>query len=206
MNMTQEELWKPIPNTRDMWISNQGNVMSSGKILHGKKDSEGYRRISITDKDKAHSRPRISYLVAEAFVINPDPEHKTYISHIRDDDEGRLDDSADNLEWLTPSEAQRKSALKHKNEKKTNGKTPVIVTDPSGQKKFYESQCAAAEALECSNSEINKAIKGKRKTCHGHKVEYAKKQTDPTMEILNLIFYVLGQINDKLDVITKELI
>lgn len=74
-------------------------------------DREGYRRVSITDGQSHKKAVKIARLVAFEFVINDSPSTKIEVDHLNTD-EG--DDRADNLEWVTPTEQQRRRASRQR--------------------------------------------------------------------------------------------
>ncbi|KAK8853669.1 hypothetical protein M9Y10_017230 [Tritrichomonas musculus] len=59
----------------------------------------GYIRVNLNNKSYSKHR-----LVAEQFIPNDDPEHKTQVDHIN---KNRSDYHLNNLRWVTPSENQR---------------------------------------------------------------------------------------------------
>ena len=100
----EQEIWKFHPKFKGMVeFSNLGRVRSyyrynEGKILINRvKDNTGYGRLYINGK-----RYKIHRFIAELFV--PNPEHKTEVNH---KDGNKLNNRADNLEWVTRSENQK---------------------------------------------------------------------------------------------------
>lgn len=105
----KEEIWKDIKDWESYYmVSNLGNVRSlnmtvvcqlkkykkEGRVLKAGIGGTGYYTVSL--KGKTH---KVSRLVAEAFISNPD--HKKYVNHINGN---KLDDNVNNLEWVTSSE------------------------------------------------------------------------------------------------------
>lgn len=108
-----EEIWKDVVGYEGYYqVSNLGRVRSldriasngrkiKGKILSTKVNTPPYyprASLSVNGKMKL---VQVHRLVAQAFVYNPDPEHKTQVGH---KDESRTNNRADNLEWVTPKE------------------------------------------------------------------------------------------------------
>ena len=114
----EEEIWKDIKGYEGLYqVSNLGRVKSldkyvncknnhkrliPGKILapevggkNYKIEGYGYYHVMLYKERKGSSK-NIHRLVAETFVINPDPENFKEINHI---DENKLNNRADNLEW-----------------------------------------------------------------------------------------------------------
>ena len=83
-------------------------VCSNGKIysnkrktkveLIGKITNEGYRLVMFTVNNKRIYK-NVHRIIAECFILNP--EKKPQVNHI---DGNKLNNSVDNLEWVTPTE------------------------------------------------------------------------------------------------------
>lgn len=86
-----EEQWKVYKKTKlTLWeISDMGNVKKNGQPYICGKSNSGYYFFSNVFLHRA---------VAELFVPNPDPEHKTNVDHI---DGNKLNNCAWNLRWCT---------------------------------------------------------------------------------------------------------
>ena len=124
------ERWKDIKGYEDYAISDFGRVWSKprtvevqqsirvskngklssggkrvveleGKMLKPEKVQGGYRRVTLWDRDGNKIKARIHRLVAEAYILNPDPENKTDVDHI---DGTKSNNRVYNLRWVTPQE------------------------------------------------------------------------------------------------------
>ena len=125
-----KEIWKPIKGYENNYeISNFGNVRNkkTKQILTGDVNNAGYRRVTLYVPDK--KRFFIYRLVAyhfcegfnEEFVVN----HK---------DGNKLNNNADNLEWVTRSENDLhafRNDLRHVHVPFNNGDTYYQVLDYS---------------------------------------------------------------------------
>ncbi len=91
------EIWVDCPGLPDIQISNLGRFvrMSSGSVIDGYITTGGYVTVDISGIGtfSAHR------LVAQTFV--PNPENKPEVNH---KDGCKANNSAYNLEWVTPSE------------------------------------------------------------------------------------------------------
>ena len=109
-----QEVWRPI-NGFDGWyeVSNLGKIKTcahcvmrkNGKplavqerIIKGSKDTKGYLQVELR-KDGKRNIKFVHRLVAEAFIENP--QGKAQVNH---KDGNKLNNCADNLEWVTVRE------------------------------------------------------------------------------------------------------
>ena len=99
-----EEVWKDIKGFEGVYqISNTGKQKSfkaspEGRILSNKNKKGDYLSVVLQYKGLIRYT-RMHILVAEAFV--PNPFNKPQINHM---DGNKQNNSADNLEWVTPQE------------------------------------------------------------------------------------------------------
>ena len=80
-------------------ISTKGVVKNTktGLILKLSIGKNGYRFASLWHKNNEY-REYLHRLLAKAFILNPDPIHKTQVNHI---DGNKLNNNLNNLEWCT---------------------------------------------------------------------------------------------------------
>lgn len=123
-NTNTNEIWKAIPGYEGIYeVSNLGNVRSLDRSVEfiriGKEASmnkrgkdiikpydnkEGYMSISLTNHEGKRRTEKVHRLIAIAFINNPDPATKTQVNHI---DGNSMNNSIENLEWVSPSENSR---------------------------------------------------------------------------------------------------
>lgn len=164
------EEWRLVPGSNGVMVSNLGRIKdANGDIKNQYFDDEGYRRISFKRNGKSQKH-LVHRLVAEVFLKNP--QNKPFVNHKNGN---KADNCWTNLEYCTPREnsllASKNGQLKH-----GRGATEVVATNvKTGEKTYYCSQSQAARAIGCGDSEVNKAIKRKRRTTHGYQLDYLNK-------------------------------
>ena len=101
MTASMNEIWKPIVGYEDTYyVSNTGKIknIKTNKLLTPQNNANTkYKCIILTKKCK-QKRYRVHYLVAKAFVYNPNPDVYTQINH---KDENPANNNYTNLEWCT---------------------------------------------------------------------------------------------------------
>ena len=104
-------------------------------------------------------------LVAQAFVPNDDPEHKTEVNHI---DEDKRNNSIDNLEWVTHCQninhGTRNLRVGDKHKKK-------VLCVETGQ--VFDSIKDASSSVGVNYAGISNAVRGRQKTAGNYHWEYA---------------------------------
>lgn len=91
----------------DYSITRNGDIISykyyntnKPRVIAHMKTSTGYHIVNLLIDGEEHTY-RVHRLVAETFIMNPDPKVKTEVNHIS----GNKDDnSEENLEWASPKE------------------------------------------------------------------------------------------------------
>lgn len=96
------ENWKPIEGYEGLYeVSDQGrvrNIKRGGRIMALSTVTHGYIVANLSKDGKTRS-VLVHRIVAKAFI--PNPENKEQVNHI---DGIKSNNSADNLEWVTPHE------------------------------------------------------------------------------------------------------
>ena len=102
--------YAPIPDFPGYYAFDDGRIYSekSHKFLASRDNGKGYQIVRLSKNNKQFCKT-IHRLVAEAFVPNDNPEHKTEVDHIDGD---KTNNRADNLQWLSHTENVRKSSCK----------------------------------------------------------------------------------------------
>ena len=165
--MSQMEIWVTINNHKDYEISNMGKVRNrhTQEEISGDVNTAGYRRVTLYyGKKKRYFIHRLVALhfcdgYSENFVVN----------HI---DGNKLNNKADNLEWIT-----RSANDKHAYRKKlriSNNKTKVAKKDiQTGEIiETYESIKDALQANGMKGSNISSVCSGDRSSAGGFRWEY----------------------------------
>lgn len=103
-----QETWKDIEGFAPYQVSNLGRVRNADywgtkkiRMLTPTPQTSGYLSVTMRHDGKRYSRT-VHRLVAQAFVPNPD--NKPCVNHRN---ECKLDNRAENLEWMTSAENNR---------------------------------------------------------------------------------------------------
>ena len=154
---TQEKRrWEPVPGYEGSYrVSNLGEVYS----VRGKCYLEIVRgRYVNLSKQGRIERLKIAYLVARAFMKNP--ELRPYVIHLNGD---RTDHRASNLAWSEESEEDARGRRKQK------GTRSVLCYSEDGELLGkYESVGSAASAMGVARQGIMRVCNGKGKRCGGY--------------------------------------
>lgn len=163
-----QEQWKTIAEANNYEISNMGNVRNkiTLKILKGRQSKSGYHQVSLKiNETQKFSNRYIHRLVAQYWLENPD--NKREINH---KDGNKLNNSVDNLEWVTSAENQkhRHSIGINKTSQRKIGKY-----DKDGKLlQEYDSIINAAKTEGCNRSSIDAVLQKRRYTLYGYVWKY----------------------------------
>ena len=153
-----ETSWTVIPKNKKYEITEFGEVRNkkTGRVLTGSTNNKGYKTVHIKHSDKPEFVHR---LVAETFIVNDDPVHKTDVDH---KDGNKSNNHVSNLEWVTRSDNVRRAYVNGLNKPSGGGhnkrKIYVEETDMT-----YNSQGECAKAIGGSPGGVSMQINGKRR-------------------------------------------
>lgn len=177
-----EEIWKDIKGYEGLYqVSDQGRIRSVLCDSHRRKRIlkpsivRGYYNVLLY-KDNKRVMKSVHRLVAEAFVPNDDPEHKTQCNHINED---KLDCRALNLNWLSPKgNTNWGTGIKRRINTKTKkgiygGKKQVKQLSLDGKVVYIWSSASEAGKNGYCQSAISSCCQGKRKTHLGYRWVFA---------------------------------
>ena len=163
--------WKQHPDHNNILVSDEGNILRNkrGKWheLNQFVNARGYMRIGIADKGVSQC---VHSLVAETFIENPDPINKRYINHI---DGNKLNNRADNLEWVTSGENQAHAyriGLRSPNYIQQTMR-PIIIVE-TGEIFNGISDCARKKSG--NPAHIHECLHGGRHTHRGYHFKYVE--------------------------------
>lgn len=177
-----KEIWKDIPGYEGLYqVSNIGRIkrlestvmqwnpqlQKKVPVVYKKRylnfeTTRGYNRATLS-KDNKQQRFQVHRLVAEAFVPNPD--NKPCVNHIN---HIRIDNRADNLEWVTYKENEAAKG-------KFNNK-PFKAIDPEGNETIWYVQLECARQLKLSRHGIRLCLNGTQESCRGYTFSYINAQ------------------------------
>ena len=195
--MIKKEVWKDIPRFPGYQVSNTGFVRSFWKRKHSKTgygcdwvlgdtpktmnmsdDGNGYLKLMLTSREngKRYCR-KVHKLVAEAFVPNDDPAKNT-VDHIKSGPEGKLDNSVENLRWMTRPDNIRKAYRDGMCDARiARSMKDVVVTDLwTGNEIYFSSIGEAADELGYTHSTISHALRLPSQRVGHYRVEYAGRE------------------------------
>ena len=176
-SLTGEE-WLPMldPASGDQvckrMVSSFGRMTSkTGLISKGSPSREGYYETSITCTPLPKRVVSVHRLVAFAFLGPPPCVSLTYVNH-KDLDKGN--NSADNLEWVSPAE---NASHFHENRSinRRNGLKPVLSRAHGSSEPwtFHCSVSSAARAASAHKFTVWKCCNGRLSQTRGHEFKYA---------------------------------
>jgi len=158
MEQTENETWRPVKGYEGLYeVNEKSEVRSLGdryynKIMPQRIDRAGYLTTRLSNKGK-NATVYIHRLLGFAFIVNP--LNKAFINHI---DGNKLNNSLDNLEWVTHSE----NILHAYNTGLLKIKAKSVYDTCTG--KIYSSIKEAAKALNINYGTCRNYLNGNIKT------------------------------------------
>lgn len=157
--------------TLDKWLKsgNKSQRLSTERIIKPIIQHSGYAHVGLWKNQKC-KQCRVHRLVAQAFCENDNPEIKTQVNHIN---ENKLDNRAENLEWVTPKEnTNHGSAIARRIYGRERA---VICYSLFGEwLQVFKSQADANEwcGVARNDGHIAACCRGNQKTAYGYKWQY----------------------------------
>lgn len=174
-----KEVWKDIPDFPGYQVSNTGKVRSFWKKqkkfgvyggterilcsepqheLSQSDDGNGYMKVYLQN-DCCRRCVKVHRLVAEAFITRTSEELDT-VDHIISGSEGKLDNSVNNLRWISRRENIQKAYRDGICDRRIESqKKDVLVTDLwSGKQVYFQSIKDAARFIKRDSTSISHAL------------------------------------------------
>lgn len=152
----EKRRWKDVPGYEGLYrVSNLGEVLS----VHGGFCLEVVRGTHVNlCKGGKVERVKVAYLVARAFVKNP--EMRPYVIHVNGD---RKDHRASNLEWSEESEEDTRGRRRQK-----NARCVLCYSEAGEFVGKFASLGEAAEKMGVSKQGVLRVCSGRGKRCGGY--------------------------------------
>ena len=190
------EIWKDIDGFPGYQVSNTGYVRSFWKrghkphgygaewylsntpsIMRMSDDGNGYLKVMLYCRLDGHRYcKKVHRLVAEAFI--PKIDDADTVDHIQSGRYGKLDNSVDNLRWLSRRENIQKAYRDGMCDDRIRGSLkPVVVMDTrTDDEVYYESIQDAAKAMGVHYTTISHALKTEEGRVRHYIVELAGRE------------------------------
>lgn len=171
------EVWKTYPKIEWLQGSDLGNVRTldhyvmckdgrkqfvKGHVLPQWHRKDGYMDVKISVNGKKISL-KVHRVIASCFL--PNPNNLPQVNHIDCD---RTNNHVSNLEWCDGSYNNRYREKYGISQTEAIGHRIIAINLKTLEALYFKSQHEAARQLGASNGNINKVIKGQRKTTKGY--------------------------------------
>lgn len=190
------EEWRDIEEFPGYQVSNEGRVRSfykkqkkSGswggtervlceepqRILGQSDDGNGYMKVFLQNGEKRRC-VKVHRLVAEAFVDNP--EGYDTVDHIKSGPDGKLDNTPDNLRWISRRDNIQKAYKDGMCDARIRrSKKPIMAYDDwTGDELYFSSIEEASNSLNVDRTSISHALKDERVLNKRYRVDYAGRE------------------------------
>ena len=190
------EEWRDIKGFTGYQVSNRGNVRTFWKkkryptgygtyrylestptIMSQSDDGNGYMKLMLySQEDNRRYCKKVHRLVAEAFIEH-DAEHDT-VDHIQSGRNGKLDNSVENLRWISRSENIKKAYRDGICDSRIRSqRKDIMVTDLwTGKERYFESIDEAARELGLNRTSISHVLMGDIDKLSHYTFEYAGRE------------------------------
>lgn len=189
------EEWRDINGFPGYQVSNKGRVRSfwrrkhypTGygsynyisdipKIMSVSDDGNGYMKVMLYSEDGRRYCKKVHRLVAETFIPNTHADYT--VDHIRSGPAGKLDNSVENLQWISRADNIRKAYRDGMcNERIVRSYRPVVALDLwSGEELYFNSIKEASRELGIERSSISHVLIGDIEKVGRYTFEYAGRE------------------------------
>lgn len=161
-----KEIWKDIPDYEGHHqISNTGKIYSvkRNRMLKQSNQPDGYYRARLCFNGVVKSF-LVHRLVATTFI--PNPTGLLDVNHI---DEDKSNNSVTNLEWMSHKDNINHGTRNHRAAERLKilYARPIVAIFKNGTTKTYTSVRECSESLGLYVTNINRVIRGERKSANG---------------------------------------
>lgn len=149
--------WKKVKN-RGMHGGTHREYTKETRIVPMSDDGNGYLKVLIRNESQKACK-KVHRLVAEAFIAH-DPADDT-VDHIKSGKEGKLDNSVNNLRWVSRRKnIQKAYADGVCNDRIERQKKPVVVEDTfTGEEIYFDSVSKASDFIGVDYTTISHTLK-----------------------------------------------
>lgn len=191
-----EEKWRPITGYSGYEVSSLGRIRSYWKkrkkigswggtervyedepyIMPQSDDGNGYLKVFMHDDDGRRHCRKVHRIVAEEFIKHNEDEDT--VDHIKPGPEGKLDNSVNNLRWITRQANIQKAYADGVCDERINRqrKAIMLVDAFSGEEKYYPSIMSAAKDIGVDYTTISHALRSETQKVRCYTVKYVSEE------------------------------